>query len=127
MGVDQYTSQHQFDDLPDGGRIELQREVEDSVGVEQIRTHLHQISQAFAQGDFRIPGFVHDTAHVPGTEVMRQKRGVISYGFGTLPRGGEVKISSSDPEAVTAIHAFLAFQRGDHRTADHSAHLGSAQ
>src|ERR1051325_8166932 len=40
MGVDQYTSVHRFDTLPDGGRIELQRNVDDSAGVAQIRRHL---------------------------------------------------------------------------------------
>src|SRR4051812_42292262 len=39
MGVDQYTSVHLFDALPDGGRIELQRETNDSAGVAQIRAH----------------------------------------------------------------------------------------
>ena len=32
MGVDQYTSAHRFDDLADGGRIELQRDPADTVG-----------------------------------------------------------------------------------------------
>lgn len=79
MGVDQYTSVHRFDDLSDGGRIELQRQVEDSAGVEQIRSHLRHIAQAFSQGDFQIPGFVHDRAPVPGTEVMSAKRAGIRY------------------------------------------------
>lgn len=122
MGVDQYTSRHVFDDLPDGGRIELQREVEDSAGVRQIRAHLQHISQAFAAGDFRVPGFVHDRADVPGTRVMRRKQRAIRYTFAELPRGGEVRIRSADPEAVEAIHAFLAFQRGDHHAAGHSGH-----
>ena len=33
MGIDQYTSTHLFDDLPDGGRIELQREIDDPAAV----------------------------------------------------------------------------------------------
>ena len=36
MGVDQYTSAHRFDDLPDGGRIVLVRDAEDSAGVRVI-------------------------------------------------------------------------------------------
>ena len=32
MGVDQTTSTHRFDALPDGGRIELQRDTDDSLG-----------------------------------------------------------------------------------------------
>ena len=122
MGVDQYTSAHRFDDLPDGGRIELQRQVSDSAGVEQIRAHLRHISEVFSRGDFRIPGFVHDTERVPGTDVMQERRAAIEYTFGELPRGGEVRIRSSDPVAVEAIHAFLAFQRDDHRAAGHAAH-----
>src|SRR5881275_786571 len=32
MGVDQYTSAHRFEPLPDGGRIVLQRDSADSAG-----------------------------------------------------------------------------------------------
>ncbi len=120
MGVDQYTSAHHFDDLSDGGRIELQREVEDPAGVERIREHLRHIAAAFAAGDFRIPAFVHDRADVPGTDVMTAKRDAIRYEFEELPRGGAVRISTSDPEAVAAIHRFLAFQREDHHAAGHA-------
>lgn len=116
MGVDQYTSSHRFEALPDGGRIELQRDVDDPEGVEQIRTHLRAIATAFAAGDFTIPGFVHDRIEVPGTSRMRERREAIRYDFRELPRGGEVLIRSEDPEAVRAIHEFLTFQRTDHRT-----------
>ena len=120
MGVDQYTSTHQFETLPDGGRIELQRDRVDSADMAQIRHHLQEITVAFERGDFRIPGLVHDQA-VPGTAVMAARRDRIRYQFRELPRGGEVRITSSDPEAIAAIHDFLAFQRQDHRT-DHSDH-----
>ena len=33
MGVDQYTSRHVFEALPDGGRIELQRNQDDAEGT----------------------------------------------------------------------------------------------
>lgn len=114
MGVDQYTSVHRFDALPDGGRIELQREVDDSAGVARIRTHLRAIAAAFAEGDFRTPAFVH-MREVPGTAVMAARRAVITYSVGDLPRGGEVRIVTRDPEALAAVHAFIAFQRQDHR------------
>ena len=120
MGVDQYPSSHHFEDLPDGGRIELQRDVEDSAGVAQIRRHMREIAAAFSAGDFRIPGFVHDM-EVPGTPVMSERRDVITYETRDLPRGAEVVIRTSDPQALAAIHEFLAFQRSDHR-ADHSGH-----
>jgi len=114
MGVDQYTSAHVFEDLADGGRIELQRSVEDSAGVAQIRRHMQEIRTAFAAGDFRLPGEVHDVT-VPGTEVMARERQVIEYEYQPLPRGGELRIRTTSPVALAAIHEFLAFQRMDHR------------
>lgn len=56
---------------------------------------------------------------VPGTTDMRRFRNEISYTPRDLPRGGEV-ISSRNPEAVKAIHDFLAFQRMDHRAPMHA-------
>jgi hypothetical protein len=114
MGVDQYSSTHKFDALPDGGRIELQRDVDDTAGVAQIRAHLNEIAKAFKSGDFSTPAFVH-MQQVPGTSVMAAKRGVISYIYRDLPRGGELRIVTKDPEALDAIRQFMAFQRQDHR------------
>lgn len=114
MGVDQYTSVHRFDDLPDGGRIELQRDPADTAGVATIRAHLREISDAFAAGDFATPGFVHDQ-EVPGVKEMAARKASIRYRFEPLPGGGAVRIVTSDPEALKAVHAFLAFQRSDHR------------
>jgi hypothetical protein len=121
MGIDQYTSTHRFDDLPDGGRIELQRDEDDPARVAQIRQHLQDIARAFAAGDFSDPTSVH--GHVmPGTGVMAQKKEVITYSYSPLPRGGEVRITTSDPEARLAIHAFMAAQRGEHRAGGHPHH-----
>jgi hypothetical protein len=114
MGVDQYTSTHRFDALPDGGRIELQRDVADPAGTAQIRRHLRQVAAAFAAGDFSTPAFVH-ARDVPGTDVMAANHGAIGYAVHDLARGAELRITTHDAEALRAVHAFLAFQRGDHR------------
>jgi hypothetical protein len=113
MGVDQYTSTHRFDALPDGGRIELQRDTDDPEGVGTIRAHLRAIAGAFARGDFGTPAVVH-AQPVPGTEVMAAHRASIRYEYRDLPHGGEVRITTEDADALRAIHAFMAFQRGDH-------------
>lgn len=113
MGVDQYTSTHVFDDLTDGGRIELQRNVQDSAGIAAIRAHLEGIASAFKAGDFSVPGLVH-MKDVPGTAVLTELRAAISWTYRPLPRGGEVLIQTSDKQALAAIHAFLAFQRDEH-------------
>lgn len=113
MGVDQTTSTHKFDALPDGGRIELQRDTDDKDGIATIRAHMRDIAKAFANGDFSTPAFVH-MQDVPGTKTMAAKRTVIKYEARDLARGGEVRITTRDPEALKAIHEFMAFQRSDH-------------
>ena len=114
MGVDQYTSQHVFEPLPDGGRIVLRRDAADSAGTATIRAHMREIAAAFARGDFSTPGMVH-AGVVPGTEVMRERRDRLRYEARDLPGGAEVRITTGDAEALRAVHAFLAYQRRDHR------------
>ncbi len=113
MGVDQYSSVHRFDALPDGGRIVLQRDASDTAGVRTIRAHLKLIASHFAGGDFSIPGFVHAEA-VPGSDVMQARRATIRYRFAPLPGGGAVRITTTDPPSIRAVHRFLAFQRSEH-------------
>jgi hypothetical protein len=115
MGVDQDASQHRFQDLPDGGRIELQMRDADSAGVATIRTHLQETARQFTAGIFSAPDSTHAMT-VPGTTVMAAKQGKIHYTYHDLPLGGEVRISTTDPESLAAVREFLAFQRSDHRT-----------
>jgi hypothetical protein len=119
MGVNQYTSQHVFEPLAGGGRIVLQRKERDSIGEATIRAHMREIASAFSRGDFAVPGFVHAMGEVPGTAVMGRLKSEITYTPRDLPAGAEVVISTGNPEAVAAIHQFLAFQRTDHRAGMH--------
>jgi hypothetical protein len=129
MGVDQKRSRHVFDDLADGGRIELQADsvsavsavAADSTAIGAIRAHLQTVAAAFKAGDFSTPAFVH-AGTVPGTDVLAAKRSAITYQFAPLPRGGEIRITTSDPEALHAIHQFLAYQRREHHAAGHDMH-----
>jgi len=119
MGVDQYTSQHVFEDLPDGGRIILEREDStDAAGIVTIRAHIRDIAVRFAAGDFALPGQVH-AMEVPGTATMAAEKDHIRYTPSDRPRGAELQIQTSDSTALAAVHAFLAFQRMDHRAAGH--------
>jgi hypothetical protein len=118
MGVDQYESAHQFDALSNGGRILLQMKAADSLAVAQIRAHLKLIQHAFAAGDFSTPEFVHARG-MPGTDVMRRRKDLITYTYADLPRGGEIRITTDDPKSLVAIHSFLAAQRGDHHVEGH--------
>lgn len=133
MGVDQYASRHVFEDLPDGGRIVLvMRDTSDTIGAATIRAHLRGIAEQFARGVFTDPAAVHAMA-VPGAAVMAERRVHLSYQVRGRAGGGELRITTSDPQALLAIREFLAFQRMDHRapgtdtlpdhgTHDHSTH-----
>ncbi len=118
MGVDQYTSTHRFQPLPDGGRIELQRDATDSAGRLRILEHMGEIAAAFGTGDFTVPGFVH-AREVPGAGVMAARRAEIRYVVESLPRGAALRLTTGDRSAIEAIHEFLAFQGQDHRAATH--------
>jgi hypothetical protein len=113
MGVDQDRSTHRFTSLPDGGRIELTSDVDDSAATAAIRKHFADIEKAFAEGDFSIPAMVHDQ-DVPGTDVMKAKAAVITYRMREVPRGAELRITTRDKGAIAAVHRFLLFQRTEH-------------
>ena len=49
---------------------------------------------------------------------MKDKHVEISYRFEELPAGGRVRIKTTNPEALKAIHDFLRFQIEDHHTGD---------
>ena len=116
MGVDQHTSAHVFEDLPDGGRVVLERDdATDSAAIAAIRLHMREIAASFRAGDFTKPFQVHAQT-VPGTAVLRDRRATISYAPVDRPRGGEVRITSRDSAAIRAIHEFLEFQRQQHHT-----------
>lgn len=115
VGVDPMAMAHQFEPVPDGGDIVLERGEHADMGIAQIRLHLLRISRAFERGDFTIPGFVHSTA-VPGTAIMAAKRDEITYKVEDLPHGGAIRIRTTDPDAIRAIHSFIEFQVSEHRT-----------
>jgi hypothetical protein len=118
MGFDQKTTAHHFTLLADGGSIAVDAMEPAGVGTrDQIRAHLRSITTDFAEGDFSIPMFVHAQT-VPGTETMKRLRSEIRYTFEEAPRGGRVRIASTNPEAVQAVHDFLKFQIVEHRTGD---------
>src|SRR6266446_3452589 len=75
------------------------------------------IAKRFAAGDFDVPMFIHDTTP-PGAPVMAKLRSQIRYLYTGTPGGAKIQISTANPEALQAIHAFLRFQISDHQTGD---------
>jgi hypothetical protein len=118
MGFDHARTTHHFLLKPEGGIIRVEvNDAADGDNRTAIRNHLAHISTAFSQGDFNIPMFVHDQTP-PGVAVMRSKKSQITYEYHELPTGAEVRITTADAKAITAIHNFLTFQIQDHRTGD---------
>lgn len=118
MGFLHEKSAHHFRLLPNGGAIEVSAsDQNDEATRDQIRMHLSHIARMFAEGDFQVPMFIHDTVP-PGVPVMKAKGGAITYTFKQTSKGARVEILSPDADAVDAIHKFLAFQIDDHRTGD---------
>jgi hypothetical protein len=102
----------------DGGAIEVTaNDSKDSQNVQAIRSHLKHVAAMFSNGDFSVPMFVHDQVP-PGVSRMKEKRAQISYGFEELSAGGRIRINTTNPDALKAIHDFLRFQIEDHHTGD---------
>ena len=118
MGFDQAKTTHHFRLEHEGGTIEVvAKDQDDKATISQVRGHLKHVDQEFADGDFRLPMFVHDT-DVPGTAVLKERRSSIVYSFEPLPKGAKVVIRTSDPQALAALHEFLRYQIREHKTGD---------
>jgi len=118
MGFSQTTTTHHFLLKPDGGVIQVEaRDATDTASRDEIRMHLAHIARAFQNGDFDIPMFVHDTIP-PGVANMQRLEKQIRYLFEDTASGGRVVISSTDKDAIAAVHAFLRFQIEEHATGD---------
>jgi hypothetical protein len=119
MGFDQTRTAHHFWLYADGGAIDVAvKDPADTKNRDSIRSHLPHIAMMFGRGDFNAPMLVHDSANVPGTAVMAERKQTIRYQYADTPNGGRVNIVTSDPGALAAVHAFLKFQFVEHRTGD---------
>ena len=118
MGFEHLKTTHHFLLANDGGVIQVEaNDMKDTESRDQIRSHLRHITMMFTNGNFEIPMLVHDKTP-PGSEVMKKLKAEISYKYDVTDRGALIQISSTNPEAVQAIHEFLKFQIKEHRTGD---------
>lgn len=118
MGFSQTATTHHFLLNSNGGVIQADaKDSADAASRNEIRMHLGHIATAFQGGDFDIPMFVHDTVP-PGVPEMKRLQKQIRYLFEETPTGGRVVITSTDKDALNAIHRFLRFQIEEHKTGD---------
>lgn len=118
FGMAHDATTHNFRLFDDGGAIELRaNDPKDTKSIDAIRAHLRSVAADFTANDFAKPLFVH--GKLPdGVPAMKDKSTAISYRYEEVPSGGRVRITTRDAEALAAVHSFLRFQVGEHKTAD---------
>jgi hypothetical protein len=122
MGFDQEKTAHHFLIYDDGGAIDITvkdtKETKDTKDRDAIRSHLPHITTMFGAGDFNIPMLVHDAKDIPGVTVLSERKDTITYRYRETPGGGRVEMTTTDPQALKALHAFLRYQIHEHHTGD---------
>ena len=118
FGMSHEATHHNFRLFADGGAIELRaNDPADAATIGIIRTHIRHIAAALAKNDFSMPLFVH--GHEPnGTATMKRLQSRISYRYEDVDAGGRVRVTTTDPKALSAVHDFMKFQIEEHRTGD---------
>jgi hypothetical protein len=118
MGFSDEKTTHRFRLYADGGAIEVEaKDPKDTDSSDAIRGHLTHIVKMFGAGDFSIPMLIH-AQDPPGAETMKRLRDAIEYKVENTERGGRIRITTKNAEALLAIHSFLRFQISDHQTGD---------
>lgn len=118
MGFDQDKTMHHFLLFEDGGAIDVSvKDAADKKNLDAIRAHLPHIAMKFGEGDFAAPALVHAT-DVPGTKELAELKGKLTWKYVETAKGGRVDIVTTDPAALSAVHAFLKYQIEDHKTGD---------
>jgi hypothetical protein len=118
MGFDHARTTHHFLLTKSGGVIRVEaNDSTDSESRDQIRMHLTHIARLFSEGNFQVPMFVHDRVP-PGVPTLEKRRELVRYQYAEREKGAEVRIETSDEQALSAVHEFLRFQIRDHETGD---------
>jgi len=118
MGFDHLKTTHHFLLKTDGGVITIEaNDLADKESRDQIRGHLRHIAVMFSEGNFSAPMLIH-SKNPPGAAVMKQLKDKIRYEFGENERGAQIRISTTDAEALRAIYEFFRFQIKEHMTGD---------
>ena len=118
MGFSHKKTTHHFILTSEGGLIEVTaNDAEDETSINQIRQHLAEIARSFSEGDFEKPMLTHDRIP-PGVPAMVRLKAQINFNYEEMERGARVRITSSNAEALDAVHQFLRFQIEDHQTGD---------
>ncbi|WP_256207603.1 aspartate carbamoyltransferase [Nitrosomonas marina] len=115
MPFDLEETVHVFSKTQHGGVQQvIANDESDTDQIRQIRKHLLEISEAFGQGDFSYPEYIHG-ADMPGLAVLKAaKPGQIRIEYAELPDGAQINYFSRSPRLIEAIHQWFDAQLSDH-------------
>jgi predicted small lipoprotein YifL len=101
----------------DGGGMEtvVSLDVNDSEQIDLVRSHLNEVSVAFAAGNFDDPTAIHGS-DMPGLQSLKDNDSKLLIAYTDVPGGAMITYSSSDPAVVSAIHDWFDAQLADHGT-----------
>jgi hypothetical protein len=105
---------HRFLVLPDGGLQTVT--ANDPTNREQIvliQQHLADEAARFQEGDFSDPAALHG-ADMPGLTELTTLATQVDVVFSNLPDGAQIRYTTSDVAALTALQRWFAAQLADH-------------
>jgi hypothetical protein len=118
MGFNQDRTTHHFRLTTDGDVIDVGvADAADATNRAAIRSHLKEITEAFARGDFAKPFATHGEVP-PGVKTMQQRLSAITFRYEDTAIGGRVVIRTADRKAKAAVQEFLRYQIREHATGD---------
>ena len=118
MGFSQTATTHHFLIMKDGGAIRIEtNDPNDTDNRDKIRSHLQEITKQFSNGIFTTPFAIHGQVP-PGVPEMDKLKTEIQYTYEQTERGAQVRIKTTNSQALNAIHDFLKFQITEHKTGD---------
>jgi len=114
MPFDLDATTHIFENTQQGGVQQVvAADPDDAATIEQIRTHLSEQAERFAQGNFRGPQIIHGAA-MPGLHELMMGADQIDIAYSELPSGAQILYITDEADLIAAIHRWFDAQVADH-------------
>ena len=114
MPFDMNKVTHYFIKTGTGGILMIKtKDVNDTVQVVKVQSHLKKEYNLFSNGDFRDPETLHGM-NMPGLKVLSQSKDKFKVHYKKLADGARLTFNSNDPKVIDALHRWFDAQLKDH-------------
>ena len=114
MPFDLDDTTHIFEPTSSGGvQTVVADDASDEEEVDLIRQHLEEEAQAFRDGDFSDPAFIHGD-DMPGMKQLSNHLGALDVRYKEIDGGAQIVYETPHPELVEALHVWFEAQLTDH-------------